>query len=102
MGINTWDEKINATGYLSPTQSPELPVHNLDYQPEPTAQRFHASQAFVRCMMGPIGSGKSVCCVEELKNIALNVQQPNAQGIRKTRFAVVRNTYPELRSTTIK
>ena len=53
-------------------------------------------------MMGPIGSGKSVACVEELKHIALNIQQPNAQGIRKTRFAVVRNTYPELRSTTIK
>ena len=52
--------------------------------------------------MGPIGSGKSVACVEELKRLAITVQKPNPEGVRKTRFAVVRNTYPELRSTTIK
>ena len=52
--------------------------------------------------MGPIGSGKSVTCVQELQNIALRVQKPHTDGVRRTRFAIVRNTYPELKSTTIK
>ena len=51
--------------------------------------------------MGPIGSGKSVACTEELKRIAFS-QKPDSKGRRRTRFAVVRNTYPELKSTTIK
>ena len=72
------------------------------YNPEPTANRMHMSRAFVRGLMGPIGSGKSVSCVEDLKNIAIAQQQPDARGIRRTRFAVIRNTYPELKSTTIK
>ena len=52
--------------------------------------------------MGPIGSGKSVTCVQELMNIALRVQKPHTDNVRRTRFAIVRNTYPELKSTTIK
>lgn len=51
--------------------------------------------------MGPIGSGKSVCCVNEILRNAFN-QAPNANGERKTRWAAVRNTYPELKTTTIK
>ncbi|MCG7916025.1 MAG: TerL [Candidatus Thiodiazotropha weberae] len=74
----------------------------LRYVPEPTASRFHESDSFVRCLMGPIGSGKSVSCVEELKRLAISVQAPGSDKVRRTRFAVVRNTYPELRSTTIK
>lgn len=46
-------------------------------------------------------SGKSVGAVNELLKRALS-QQPNAQNIRKSRWALVRQTYPELRSTTIK
>jgi hypothetical protein len=62
---------------------------------------FHASSAFVRGIMGPVGSGKSVaCCMEAI--IRAHQQRPSPDGIRRTRFAIVRNTYPELRSTTIK
>lgn len=73
-----------------------------NYRASRTGYKFHQSAAFVRGLMGPIGSGKSVTCVQELMNIALRVQKPHTDGIRRTRFAIVRNTYPELKSTTIK
>jgi len=75
-------------------------VVDIGYQAEPVVSKFHASSAFVRGIMGPIGSGKSVGCTLEIltKGIA---QQPY-NGIRKSRWAAIRNTYPELKSTTIK
>ena len=33
---------------------------DLVYNASPTMQEFHASDAFVRALLGPIGSGKSV------------------------------------------
>lgn len=71
------------------------------YTSEPTIQLFHDADDFVRGMMGPIGSGKSVgCCMEILSRAAK--QAPNEAGVRKSRWAIVRNTYGELKSTTIK
>jgi len=62
---------------------------------------FHASPAFIRGVLGPIGSGKSVgCCIEVFS--AACEQEPGRDGIRRTRWVIVRNTYPELKSTTIK
>lgn len=72
----------------------------IDYQAEPTAAKFHASQAFVRSIMGPIGSGKSVACTLEMFAKAI-AQEPHNR-VRKSRWAAIRNTYPELKSTTIK
>ena len=67
----------------------------------PVSQRFMESEAFVRGLMGPIGSGKSVSCVMEiLKRAACQKRSPD--GKRRSRFAIIRNTYPELKSTTIK
>lgn len=73
----------------------------LIYNAEPTPQRFHASNARVRCLMGPIGGGKSVACAQEIVARAIR-QAPNPRGVRRSRWAVVRQTYPELISTTIK
>lgn len=74
---------------------------HLRYDAEPTPARFHASNAFFRGLMGPIGSGKSVACCMEVFLRAV-AQTPTAGGVRKTRWAIIRNTYPELKSTTIK
>lgn len=79
-------------------ESPESVVSA--YVPSPTLERFHASPATFRGIRGPIGSGKSVGCVAELMMIALE-QAPDRLGIRRTRFACVRNSYGELRTTTI-
>lgn len=59
------------------------------------------SDLFFRGLRGPVGSGKSVCCAIEIFRRALG-QEPDQQGKRKTRWAVVRNTNPQLRTTTIK
>jgi hypothetical protein len=62
---------------------------------------FHESRAFVRGVMGPVGSGKSSAMCVEIFTKACG-QRPDSQGTRRSRFAVIRNTYPELQSTTIK
>lgn len=75
---------------------------NRIYTAEPTGIAFHADDvSFVRGVMGPIGSGKSVMCVQEIIHRA-GRQKPDAAGVRKSRWAAIRNTYPELTSTTIK
>lgn len=73
----------------------------LRYRAEPTLARFHNSRAFVRGVRGPIGSGKSVACCWEIFRKGLEIQ-PDPYGKRKSRWAVIRNTYPELKTTTIK
>lgn len=71
------------------------------YERSPTGKRFHEDRSFVRGLMGPIGSGKSVACCFEIFFIACS-QAPNSDGVRRTRHAVIRNTYRELADTTIK
>lgn len=69
--------------------------------PGPVARKFMESGAFIRCIMGPIGSGKSVACVIEILRRA-HMQAKGPDGLRHTRWAVTRNTFPELKSTTLK
>ena len=73
----------------------------IEYRASPTGRRFHASTAFVRGIMGPVGSGKSVACCFELFSKAMK-QKPGIDGVRKSRVLVVRNTLPQLETTTIK
>jgi hypothetical protein len=68
--------------------------------PGPVAQEFHQSDAFIRGILGPVGSGKSSSCVMEI--IKHTLKQVPFEGVRRARWAVIRNTYPELKSTTIK
>lgn len=72
-----------------------------DYSPAgPTIKAFHESGAFVRGIMGPFSSGKSVACVIEILRRS-QMQTPGPDGIRRTRWAVIRNTYGELKTTTL-
>jgi len=57
--------------------------------------------AYVRVIAGPIGSGKSVCCCHELMRLAMQ-QKPNKRGERLSKTLIVRNTFDQLRSTTMK
>lgn len=72
----------------------------VQYVASTTMNKFHNSDAFVRSLMGPIGSGKSVACIIELLKLAFE-QLPNKEGVRKSRWVIVRNTYRELVDTTI-
>jgi hypothetical protein len=75
---------------------------SLNYKPPgPTTKAFMLSSAFFRGLRGPVGSGKSVCCCVEMFRRA-SQQEPGPDGKRKTRWAVVRNTNPQLKTTTIK
>src|SRR3954468_20225507 len=68
--------------------------------PGPVAQAFHDSNAFVRALVGPLGSGKSVCgFVEILRRFA--TRRPDRDGTVRARAAIIRNTFGMLRSATI-
>ena len=71
------------------------------YNAEPTPARFHLSDAFYKIILGPVGSSKSSCCCWELWRRA-NEQAPGPDGIRHTRFGIVRNTYRELLDSSLR
>jgi hypothetical protein len=71
------------------------------YADVPTVREFAASNARVRGLSGPFRSGKSSGCVIEIVRRAL-AQKPGVDGIRRTRWLVVRSTYRELADTTIR
>lgn len=78
-----------------------MPNIGYSYACVPTIREFSRSQAFIRGLMGPFGSGKSSGCIIDLVRLA--VRQPiGRNGKRNSRFVIVRNTYPQLRDTTIK
>lgn len=72
-----------------------------DYEDVPTLKRFTLDNSRVKCVMGPFGSGKSSACVMEILRRA-HMQVPGPDGIRRTRWAVVRNSYGQLKDTTIR
>lgn len=75
----------------------------LKYRPPGAVLRsfLRDDTSFFRGLMGPFGSGKSTGCVVDVIRRA-QLQRPGIDGVRRSRWAVVRNTYPELRTTTIK
>lgn len=77
-------------------------VPRYSLKSSPTLYDFFVSNKFVRWVLGPFGSGKTVVsCLEPWRRA--NQQEPNLQdGIRYSRWAMVRNTMPQLRATTLK
>lgn len=77
-------------------------MSELTYKPDgPTLRAFMKDDSFVRIIRGPIGSGKTAACCIEIMRRAMG-QAPNKKGIRRSRWVVIRNTGPELKTTTIK
>tara|TARA_R110002124_G_scaffold59277_2_gene164013 strand:+ start:11743 stop:13305 length:1563 start_codon:yes stop_codon:yes gene_type:complete len=79
-----------------------LTEFELDFSQSPTVWDFLNSDNFVRGIMGPVGSGKSYACCAEIFLRAVKQAPSPRDGIRHTRFAIIRNSYPELRTTTLK
>lgn len=77
-----------------------LKLKRIRYKANPTAAKFHASDKVCRGIMGPVGNGKSVASIMEGLRLSRD-QWPNSEGIRKSRGVIVRNTNPELRTTTL-
>lgn len=72
-----------------------------DYTDVPTIAKFAASNAFIRGIVGPFRSGKSSGCVMEIMRRSM-AQRKGPDGISRTRWVVVRNTYQQLSDTTIR
>jgi len=70
-----------------------------DYDPPPTGERFMQSDARVRLIMGPVGSGKSTVCVTEIFRRCAEIPKCK-DGYRRSRWAIVRNTNQQLKTTT--
>ena len=62
---------------------------------------YMRSRARCTFIMGPLGSGKTYQSAQKVLTLMCE-QAPNSKRERKTRFYAVRNTYPDLLSTTVK
>lgn len=69
------------------------------YRALPTLKRFHESGDQFRCVVGPVGSGKTTAAAWEvcyyLPQFMFEIHK-----IKRTKWVIVRNSYPELRDTT--
>lgn len=77
---------------------PYLPV--IDLTASPTLGKAMHDRSYFVGVEGPPGSGKTIWSIAKLLSYAF-MQEPDAAGYRRTRWAVIRNTYPDLKSTTI-
>lgn len=77
-------------------------ANGIDYEPPPTLKRFMNDDRRVRVVRGPVGSGKSSSMVMELLKRAAQQKPDPKDGIRRTRGVIVRNTMPQLESTSLK
>jgi hypothetical protein len=71
---------------------------NFEYTPPKTLREFMLSEARVRAIRGPVGSGKTTACIMEMLRRATE-QEPGYDGMRRTRFAIIRNTLPQIKTT---
>jgi len=76
-------------------------IPHVRFLAPPTIARFMLCPALYRGLMGPVGSGKSSACCLELMRRAF-AQRPGPDGVRRSRMAVVRNTYRELKDTALR
>jgi hypothetical protein len=87
---------------MSLLPQPKRAELEISFEDQPTVFDFLDDDAFVTALMGPVGSGKSYGCAVKLMKKALEQKPSPRDNIRYTRWAVVRNTYGELKTTTLK
>lgn len=73
---------------------------NKIYIPSPTGAIFSKHDNFVDLVMGPYGSGKTTMVLHKIVEAACNMPYWS-NGRRKARTVIIRNTTPELYSTTL-
>ena len=74
-------------------------IQGFNYVPSPTGLKFHESDAFLKLIVGPYGSGKTCMIMNDALFYCLS-QTPAPDGVRYSCVGVIRGTYPELISTT--
>ncbi len=73
----------------------------VTYTPSATVAKMLCSTAKVTGIVGPVGSAKSVGCIMFMMKKAAE-QPPGKDGIRRSRWAIARNTQAQLRDTSWK
>jgi hypothetical protein len=72
------------------------------YKPQgKTLEQYILSKHQRTCIMGPLGSGKTNASCWKAFRI-MTGQKPGRDGVRRTRFLAIRNTFSDLFATTIK
>lgn len=74
---------------------------HLRYTASPTVDEFINSRAPRKIISGAVGSGKTSGCVMHTLLNAMQ-QEPDEDWLRRSRHLVVRNTIPQLKTTTMK
>lgn len=74
---------------------------DIVFNAPPTCAAFMKSEAFGRLLAGPVGSGKTTACIFELFRRSCE-QEPAVDGLRYTRYAIVRQTLKQLKDTVLK
>lgn len=75
---------------------------SFDLTSSPTVAEYVLADNFITGIQGPLGSGKSVGSCIKIMRKAMDQVPDKLMNMRRSRWVVIRNTYPELRSTTIK
>jgi len=79
-----------------------MPTFEYIVKPQgPVLAQFQASWDRCEMIMGPLGSGKTIQSCIKIFTAMCN-QAPNKEGRRPSRFYAIRNTFPDLATTTIK
>lgn len=74
-----------------------------NYKPSKTLQEFHWDNSFVRGVMGPYGSGKSVAmCMEMFRRACEMPVWDKEEKIRKSKWLIVRGVYSEITGSVLR
>ncbi len=75
---------------------------NVRFEPPSDLLRdYFEDRSTVSMIRGPLGSAKTQTTIMKLM-VMMQEQSPNDQGVRPTRLFIIRNTYPDLMTTTIR
>jgi len=78
-----------------------MSVEATEYTPSKTGKEFLLSPKKIKIISGPVGSGKSVTCIIAILR-ECQLQEPGKDGIRRSRWAIIRNTNQQLMDTVLK
>lgn len=76
--------------------------NDIIYNAEPTADLFHQDHTSrVKALKSGVGMGKTSALAMDLM-IKAQQQEPDEKGVRYTKWAVIRSTYAQLKTTTLR
>ena len=78
-----------------------MAIETTEYTPSRTVKEFILSRKEIKIIKGPVGSGKSVGCLMTIAR-ECQLQNPGPDGVRRSRWAIIRNTNQQLMDTTFK